>query len=82
MAFRTVGPKKQTDLLLEHFQKRPDISGNEARGLFRIQSLPRRILDLQAQGYAFSRVNKMDTTGQRYTRYYFLGKKPSEAVAQ
>lgn len=83
MAFRTVGPKKQTDLLLEHFQKRPDISGNEARGLFRIQSLPRRILDLQAQGYAFLRVNKMDTTGQRYTRYYFLGKKPqSEAVAQ
>lgn len=77
MAFRTVGPMKQTDLLLEHFKKRTDISGNEARGLFRIQSLPRRILDLQAQGYAFSRVNKADTTGQRYTRYYFLGKKPS-----
>lgn len=81
MAFRTVGPKKQTDLLMDHFSRRPDISGDEARGLFRIKSLPRRILDLEAKGYAFSRVNKMDTTGQRYTRYYFLGKKP-EAPAQ
>ncbi len=74
MAFRTVGSKPQTSLLLDHFRVRPDISGQEARGMFRIQSLPRRILDLEKQGYRFSKVLRTDSTGQRYTRYYLVGK--------
>lgn len=73
MAFQTVGVKPQTQLLLEHFQVRADISGDEARNMFRIKSLPRRILDLEKQGYRFSKVPKQDSTGQRYTRYYFHG---------
>jgi hypothetical protein len=73
MAFRTVGPKPQTDLLLGHFRVKPDISGDEARNLFRIKSLPRRILDLEARGHKFSRVHKTDSTGQRYVRYFYLG---------
>lgn len=81
MAFRTVGSQKQTDLLLAHFKVKRDISGDEARNLFRIKSLPRRILDLEAQGHAFSRVNKTDTTGQRYTRYFYLGLRSDQAVA-
>lgn len=73
MAFRTVGPKKQTQLLLDHFRIKPDISGDEARNLFRIKSLPRRILDLEAEGYQFLRVRKTDSTGQRYVRYFLRG---------
>lgn len=73
MAFRPVGVKPQTKLLLDHFRVKPDISGDEARNLFRIKSLPRRILDLEKQGHRFSRVNKTDSTGQRYTRYFYLG---------
>ena len=73
MAFRTVGPKKQTQLLLDHFRIKPDISGDEARNLFRIKSLPRRVLDLEAQGHQFYRVRKVDSTGQRYVRYFYRG---------
>lgn len=79
MAFRTVGPKKQTDLLLDHFRVKPDISGDEARNMYRIKSLPRRILDMEADGHRFSRVNKMDQTGQRYTRYFYLGESQARA---
>ena len=74
MAFRPVGPKRQTDLLLDHFRVRPSISALEAQALFRIRSLARRINDLEAQGHKFRRVMRKDTTGQRYVRYYYLGK--------
>lgn len=74
MAFNTVGSKKQTEMLLEHFKVRPDISALEASAMFRIRSLSRRINDLEAKGHRFSRVSKKDTTGQRYVRYVHLGK--------
>ena len=74
MAFPTVGPKRQTDLLLDHFSVRPDISALEAQAIFRIRSLSRRINDLEAQGHKFRRVMRKDSTGQRYVRYYYLGK--------
>lgn len=74
MAFRPVGTKPQTALLLEHFRTRPNISSLEAQALFRIRSLSRRINDLEARGHRFSRVDKKDTTGQRYVRYFYLGK--------
>lgn len=74
MAFPTVGQRRQTDLLLEHFRVRPDISALEAQAMFRIRSLSRRINDLEAAGHRFSRVMKRDSTGQRYVRYYHLGK--------
>lgn len=74
MAFRPVGTKKQTDLLLDHFKTRPNISALEAAALFRIRSLSRRINDLEAKGHRFSRVAKKDTTDQRYVRYFYLGK--------
>lgn len=66
--------KPQTEWLLQHFKRYPSISGQEAAGQFRIRSLPRRILDLEAKGYRFSRETRYDTTGQRYVRYHFLGK--------
>ncbi len=74
MAFRPVMQKPQTDWLLQHFKKTPSISGQEAAAMFRIRSLPRRILDLEASGYRFAREQRFDTTGQRYIRYHFLGR--------
>lgn len=74
MAFATVGPRKQTDMLLDHFKVRPDISALEAQAMFRIRSLSRRINDLERAGHRFSRVRKKDSTGQRYVRYYHLGR--------
>lgn len=73
MAFSPLGTKPQTSMLLDHFKVNPSISGLEAKGLFRIDSLPRRILDLQAKGHRFSKVSKKDSTGKRYTRYFYLG---------
>lgn len=75
MAFRTVDVKPQTELLLDHFRHTLSITAVEAQALFRIRSLSRRINDLEAKGYLFSRVNRKDSRGQRYVRYYLLGKK-------
>lgn len=66
--------QSQTQMLLEHFKVKADISAIEAQAMFRIRSLSRRINDLEAQGHRFSRVRRKDTTGQRYVRYYYLGK--------
>ncbi len=74
MAYRTVGAKSQPEILKDHFKTRPSISGLEANALYRIKSLPRRILDLEAQGYEFIKERKTDPTGQRYVRYHFIGK--------
>jgi hypothetical protein len=73
MGFRMVGTKPQTSLLLDHFAARPNISDVEARALFRIRALPRRISDLEELGYRFRREWRRDSTGQRYKRYYYLG---------
>lgn len=67
--------KSQTEMLLEHFKLKPTITAIEAAAMFRIRSLSRRINDLEAQGYLFSRIRRKDSTGQRYVRYHFLGKK-------
>jgi len=73
MAFRPVMQKPQIEWLLTHFKKVPSISGQEAAAMFRIRSLPRRILDLEKMGHRFSRETRYDTTGQRYVRYHYLG---------
>lgn len=65
----------QTDILLNHFKYRASITNVEAGAVYRIRSLHRRILDLEALGYAFRREWKKDPTGQRYLRYYFEGRK-------
>jgi hypothetical protein len=72
MAFPTVGPKRQIDMLRDHFRVRPDISALEASAMYRIRSLSRRINDLEAKGLKFSRVKRKDPTGQTYVRYFKL----------
>jgi hypothetical protein len=64
----------QTEMLLRHFSIAPSISGVEAGAIYRIRSLHRRILDLEAQGYKFHRELRKDATGQRYMRYFFKGR--------
>lgn len=60
---------KQTEMLKKHFEKEDSISGVEASAVYKIRSLPRRILDLKKEGYEFISEWKVDPTGQRYKRY-------------
>ncbi len=63
----------QRELLINHFNTTDTISGVEAANIYKIRSLPRRILDLKEMGYEFSSKWKTDPTGQRYKRYTLTG---------
>lgn len=67
--------RTQLQTLLHHFKAKPDISGLEARTLYRIEALPRRIADLRERGFVINPVRRTDLTGKRYVRYVFLGRK-------
>ena len=58
----------QVQMLQEHFNHYDSISDGEAQ-MYRIRSLPRRIMDLKKQGYKFEHQWSRDLTGQRYVRY-------------
>lgn len=75
MSFPTVMGKPQTEILLDHFKLRESISALEARALYRIDSLSRRINDLEEQGHKFRREKKKDETRKRYVRYHYEGKR-------
>ena len=62
----------QKELLIKHFESRTSISGVEAANIYKIRSLPRRILDLKEIGYSFSSEWRTDPTGQRYKRYTLI----------
>ena len=59
----------QKDLLIHHFNTTNTISGVEAASIYKIRSLPRRIMDLKVMGYEFTSEWRKDPTGQRYKRY-------------
>lgn len=59
----------QTKLLMNHFQGGRSISNYEARDLYRIASLSRRINDLEEMGVVINRQRKVDPTGRHYVRY-------------
>ena len=59
----------QLQLLTNHFDSGLSISNYEARDLYRIASLSRRINDLEEAGLKVSRTPKQDITGRRYVRY-------------
>ena len=63
----------QRELLIKHFESRSSISGVEAATIYKIRSLPRRILDLKQMGYQFESEWRTDPTGQRYKRYTLTG---------
>lgn len=59
----------QVEQLMKHFNSGNSISGYEARDMYRINSLPRRINDLEERGVAIKRERKIDQTGRQYVRY-------------
>ena len=62
----------QKDLLIHHFNTTNTISGVEAASIYKICSLPRRIMDLKVMGYEFTSEWRKDPTGQRYKRYTMI----------
>ena len=59
----------QTEMLMKHFEEHESISSGEAQMVYRIRSLPRRIMDLKNKGSEFRHDWNRDATGQRYIRY-------------
>ena len=59
----------QVELLIKHFDTVDSISPMEAHTVYKIRSLPRRIMDLKVRGYQFNSNWHTDLTGQRYKRY-------------
>ena len=64
----------QVEWLMKHFQVKESISSSEARKVYGIESLPRRIMDLKNRGYDFEHERKSDLRGKRYTRYILLSR--------
>jgi len=64
--------KTQKELLIHHFNTTDTISGVEAASIYKIRSLPRRIMDLKLIGYEFRSEWRKDPTGQRYKRYILI----------
>lgn len=59
----------QVQILREHFRFKRTITPLEARTLYRIESLSRRICDLKAKGFKFKKRVLRDLTDKRYTVY-------------
>jgi len=59
----------QKEAIKLHLQKCGSISNVEAQMMYKIRALPRRISDLEADGFEITRIRKVDVTGQRYVRY-------------
>lgn len=59
----------QKEILKEHFETRKTISNMEAQISYKIRALPRRISDLEEDGWVIDRAWKRDGAGQRYVRY-------------
>jgi hypothetical protein len=62
----------QVSMLMEHFERKDSITGVEAAAVYKIRSLPRRIMDLKEKGYVFTHEWKKDVTGQKYMRYILI----------
>ena len=59
----------QRDILRHHFRYKKTITPLEARTLYRIESLSRRICDLKEEGMTFSKRRLKDLTGKTYIVY-------------
>jgi hypothetical protein len=61
----------QLETLAKHFRRKKTITSTEARDMYGIQSLSRRILDLEETGMNFNRVPFV-TEGKRMVKYQIV----------
>lgn len=59
----------QARTVLTHLIKEGSITPMVAAGIYKVRSLPRRILDLKEAGIKIERTLLKDATGQRYAHY-------------
>lgn len=59
----------QARTVLRHLIKEGSITPMIASGIYKVRSLPRRILDLKEAGFNIERELRKDATGQRYAFY-------------
>jgi hypothetical protein len=60
----------QVNALLTHFRVKQCITADEARSLYQIRSLSRRICDVQKNlGVRLRKERRRDPTGRQYVRY-------------
>jgi len=71
---QTVNRKTMKDLIRDHLKRERSISNVEAQNLYRCRALPKRISELRAEGFDVRPVWKRDLTGQRYVRYFYMGR--------
>jgi Helix-turn-helix domain len=61
----------QVNALLTHFRQKNSITADEARSLYQIRSLSRRICDVQGHlGVTLRKERRRDLTGRQYVRYH------------
>ena len=65
----------QARKLLVHMRKYKHITALQAADLYRIRSLPRRILDLKEAGVVIRTKLKTDKLHQRYAKYTYISEK-------
>lgn len=61
--------KNQIQTLTKHFKYKRTITSLEARTLYRIESLSRRICDLKERGLSFDKRRRKDLTGKSFVEY-------------
>lgn len=59
----------QARTVLRHLVQEGSITPMVAAGIYKVRSLPRRILDLKEAGVKVERELRKDATGQRYAFY-------------
>jgi hypothetical protein len=71
---QTVNKKTMIQMIAQHLLREKSISNVEAQNLYRCRALPKRISELRAAGMDIRPIWKKDITGQRYVRYFFMGR--------
>lgn len=67
--FRMVNERPMEELILGHLKAGNTISPIEAQAMWRCRDLPKRISSLKKAGHAITSERRVDSTGQRYSRY-------------
>lgn len=59
----------QAMLVLQHLQAHGSITNVEANAVHKVRSVSRRITEIVDAGFNIIKLNRRDTTGQRYVKY-------------